>query len=179
MPEPTKDQDAWACPDGFKFCGNAAATNAKKLACVPEAYMCPINKVEFTSNVLSTKTDDLNGSPLVDIKLSQGGAPCINMKSEWNSITVPKKEYLRLNPESYYEDCSVWRHEGKTFKESTNHQQVDGWLGVSEYDILNENEAGGHWYDRMLDTLMLFRSYDLSPLHNYKYTMYSRSYQDW
>lgn len=111
---------AWTCPSGYKFCGNKAATNANLVACIPNAYMCPINKVKFAGNTLSTKTDAIDGSPLVDIRLSQGGPPCINMRTDKNSL--PRKQYLSLYPSSYYSGCGSWYPNGhKQYAQSTNH----------------------------------------------------------
>lgn len=49
LPKPTVNsgEEGWTCPVDYKFCGNSEADNARTLTCVPEEYMCPINKVEF------------------------------------------------------------------------------------------------------------------------------------
>lgn len=56
---------------------------------MPDIYDCPINEIKFVdgTDILDYKTDAVNGLPLVDLKLSEGGPPCINYFTDKNTIT--------------------------------------------------------------------------------------------
>lgn len=86
LPKAYKLGGQWECGSGYKFCGNQEDTNPRQVACVPEEYMCPINKMEFVDGQLKTYTDFTDGSPLVDVRLSQGGPPCVEFMTDFNSL---------------------------------------------------------------------------------------------
>jgi hypothetical protein len=83
-----EDETKWKCPGGQTFCGSHEADH-RHISCVPDIYMCPINDISFVdgTDTLILKTDKKDGLALVDLKLSEGGPPCINYETDKNSIT--------------------------------------------------------------------------------------------
>lgn len=124
-----------------------------------------------------TYTDAVDGSPLVDMRLSQGGPPCIDFMSDLNSLRWDEdginKADLYLHPYSYEDGCKRWTINGQAFAESTQHKHVPGWQGTNELAILDQNDGSLKW------SMSRFRHVNFEAYQHYTYEMYSRHYMDW
>ena len=74
----------------YKVCGGAdTSVEVSKVWCILQDQPCPITKIEFegTGEQMKVKTDDkaIHGEPLVDLQMSQGGAPCIHYRTSHNA----------------------------------------------------------------------------------------------
>lgn len=72
--------------------------------CTPKTSPCPITGVSFdAAGKMTTSDHPSKGLPLINLKLSQGGNPCINSNTDYNSLK-PKQDF-GLFPKAYYAKC--------------------------------------------------------------------------
>jgi len=97
---------------------------------------------------------------LVNLELSQGGAPCIEYSKQTN--VVPDKQKMKLWPDEYYEGCSneIYGHTTSPF-----FAEVSGYTQFSEQTLFDQN-------DDILDEVKLIYPYDWKKLSGYMYTLY-------
>jgi len=55
------------------------------------------------------------GMPLVDLKLSEGGPPCLHGSKNFNQQTSPAKQSFMLFKPEYYQTCPAIKIEDKSF----------------------------------------------------------------
>ena len=102
-----------------------------------------------------------------------------------NSITEDedqiKKQYHTLFSNEYFNGCTKYRIDGKTFRESTDYRLVEGWKGTNELDILKEHERKKNFigYKKLLDYIDFFAGFGKKKMEAYTYEMYDRHYLEW
>ena len=79
--KPVKQEDnTYKCPkEGEHVCGNPKKdTPASRIFCVPKNVDCPITDISFDKDGKAiAKMDADLGMPIINLQLSQKGAPCI------------------------------------------------------------------------------------------------------
>lgn len=144
-------------------------TSDRSLFCIPSTSGCPITHIYYDANGnLQTSTDPSKGAPIVDVKLSQHGPPCINYKHDFNSYT-DKTRFGLFNFE-YNKGCTSQKIDGKKYYTAENFHEVNGFTPTNEYDLLKQNEfnhMGDQWnYVKKLP------NFKVDTLRNYEYKMY-------
>ena len=77
MHHPSVVNGKFVCEGNFDLCSDDPTNTKMHAFCVPPDSKCPITSISYDANVNLVVSRDSNlGMPLVDLKLSQGGAPC-------------------------------------------------------------------------------------------------------
>lgn len=156
-PAPKKPGEEYKCmdEDNYKLCGSPSKDlEESKVFCVLKVTgQCPLTSISFDKDgKIKGTIDAKDGPPVINLQLSQNGAPCIYNNESFSSVG-PEKVKMRLFPSMYYQSCPPvvfgGEHltekymgddqtvvEKKTFKHSKLYKKVPSFKGVSEYQLL-------------------------------------------
>ena len=87
----------------------------------------------------------------------------------FNNQQNPPKAKYKIWPDSFYAPCPTRTINGKKYTESQMFTPVEGFVPVSQYDMLTQNNDGRYW-DRIVEPL--FRDYNITLLKTYMSTSY-------
>lgn len=191
-PAAKKAGEPYKCKDkGYSVCGDPAADEKEyKVFCVPEGTDCPLTAISFKEDGTIEGTHYAkDGPPVINVQLSEGGAPCIYNNESFNGIGKDKAE-MALFPEGYYNKCksivygSPYLSEEyfgdkrsgpseHTFAESKLYKEVTSFGKVSEYQLLKDNKQD------VLKNLKKVKDYQVEKLKEYEFKMYAKRYREW
>lgn len=195
-PAPKQAAEAYKCKDAkYKLCGNPAANEKEtNVFCIPNESgnaVCPITSLSFdNAGVISAATASSAGPPLINVQLSEGGAPCIYHQESFNSVGE-EKVLFDLFPEKYYNKCqsvvfgskSLSEYFGdspsdvqkKTFTESALFTKIPSFKGTNEYNLIKENNQAV--FKTLTD--LPVEVFNVNKLKDYTLDMYGKSYREW
>jgi hypothetical protein len=161
-------------PEFPKACGSG---NRDQMYCIPEKSRCPLTKVWFSANGTDfLATDDpAEGSPLIDINLSEEYAPCVDSFNHFSAL--PNKERTMVFSDLYSTDCPAISVGGDEFRHSRLFRRVESFRNVSEYTLLKENEKNTRTFGTKMayDLVKILPSYDEEVLKLYNFSMYEKT----
>lgn len=173
-----QDTGKWACnhTSYSHLCGSQDLPG-NQLYCIPSTSKCPITSVRMSNGTLLTSTDPSLNSPLLDLILSEGGPPCVDHKTTYNSF--PGKQKFKLFEDAYFDGCPEIKIANKTYRTSKLFTPVEGAPEVSEYSLLRENEKKKSVLDenKVWDQVIELPGYDESKMKEYTYNLYAKNYQ--
>jgi len=113
---------SYSCSDDkmSKMCGDDT-NKFTDVFCIPSTSECPMRSIKFdvdTSEIILS-SDAEHGTPLIDLKLSEGGPPCLHETGNYNAQLDPPKQSFELYKASYSSGCPEVTINNVTLSEST------------------------------------------------------------
>ena len=119
-----------------KLCGNTAG-KVEEIYCIPAASRCPLTSVRYsTQGLIKTTNDPTKGTPLMDLKMSQNGGPCINHGEENSN---PNKTSFDFFNDKYTAGCTSDIIGNNTYSTSPLYTALSPGYYANEYNILEQN----------------------------------------
>ena len=144
MKKPERVGNTWVCkdPSAPQLCGNDTLS-IHVVNCIPKESRCPLTSVHWDTNQeLITGRDPASGKPIIDLRLSEKGRPCVHWNTDYNAFT--NKTRPLLFPPAYNQGCPNIEIDGKTFNTSLLYEPVKGFLLTNEKALLIANSYSQH-----------------------------------
>jgi len=115
--------------------------------CIPATSKCPLTQIYYDADgLLVTNSDPNRGPPIEDIRLSEGGPPCVDYHRNFNGFENKTKAVL-FGP-NYNKGCPIVEIDGHTFRTSRQYKKVEGFATTNEYDMMITNQKGSRTYPK-------------------------------
>jgi len=147
----------------------------KDVNCIPANAKCPLTQIYYDADGnLVTNSDPNRGPPIVDIRLSEAGPPCVDYHRRFNGFTNKTKATL-FGPD-YNLGCPTITIDGKPFTTSDQYQRVEGFATTNEYDLLVANQKGSSYRPKQFNYVREVARYNEAKMKAYTFDLYYKSY---